>query len=273
VGHIVFFDSGIGGLTVLQEALVRLPQERYIYFADMRNVPYGIKSKEQVHRCIMDAVESLVDEDTQALVVACNTATSIAITDLRSRYRFPVIGMEPAVKPAVEMNRESGRKVLVLATPLTLREAKYHQLVQRVDDHAIVDSLPMPGLVTLSESLQFSADAVYPYLTEAFAGIQWEDYSTIVLGCSHFPYFRKLLASYLPPHLQLIDGSRGTVSRLRELLSLEERTVDRQRNIPEELLRVQFRTSGTDPGYLERMKLAYAWYAGGQSTALIPGGH
>ncbi len=116
-------DSGVGGLTVLNEALQHMPDEDYIYLADTYNVPYGTKTREQVKELILNIVEFLDSKDIDVLVVACNTATSVGITELRRKYSFPVIGMEPAVKYALERNI-SGR-VLVLATPLTLTEKKY----------------------------------------------------------------------------------------------------------------------------------------------------
>lgn len=103
--RIAFFDSGIGGLTVLKQALAALPNEEYLYFADTRNVPYGLKPKDQVQSHILAAAEFLFKQDIQALVVACNTATSVAISGLRQRYAIPIIGMEPAVKPALAKNK------------------------------------------------------------------------------------------------------------------------------------------------------------------------
>ena len=263
--NIVLFDSGLGGMTVLYEALKLLPDENYVYLADTLNVPYGTKTKERVHECILTAVDAVVGNDTKALVIACNTATSIAINDLRAKYPFPVIGMEPAVKPAVELNKQSGRRVLVLATPLTLREAKYTSLVQRVDDHSIVDSLPIPDLVTYCEALEFSESVIHQYFSRAFASVNWKNYGTVVLGCTHFPYYRTLLTSYLPAHVQLIDGSVGTVKRLKAMLPENvHHTSHAQSNggdASNALKRVELRSSGTDKDYLSRMEQAYLWYA------------
>ncbi|MBC8079372.1 MAG: glutamate racemase [Gorillibacterium sp.] len=268
---IVFFDSGLGGMTVLYEALKLLPKENYVYFADTLNVPYGTKTKERVHECILAAVDKLVGVDTLALVIACNTATSIAINDLRAKYLFPVIGMEPAVKPAVELNKQSGRRVLVLATPLTLREAKYNSLVQRMDDHSIVDSLPIPELVTYCEALEFSESVIHDYFTRAFALVNWKNYSTVVLGCTHFPYYRTLLTSYLPAHVQLIDGSIGTAKRLKAMLPDNIYPASQvNSNYDEDLVdlkRVEFYSSGTDKEYLKRMEQAFLWYAGDQKSS------
>ena len=122
------FDSGIGGITVLKTAIERLPQVEYIYYSDNLHVPYGTKPKEEVVGYVKDVVRFLVDEGVDAILIACNTATSVAVNELRRMYDIPIIGMEPAVKLALDDN-ESG-KVLVTATPLSLKEEKYKNLIK-----------------------------------------------------------------------------------------------------------------------------------------------
>lgn len=149
---IAVFDSGIGGMTVLHQIIKLLPNEDYIYYADTTHLPYGEKPKEILKKYIFQAVDFLINHDIKALVVACNTATSAAIEDLRMNYSFPIIGIEPAVKPAVLESETENKKVLVLATRLTLKEEKYHHLVDRIDKNDIVDGLPLPELITFSEA-------------------------------------------------------------------------------------------------------------------------
>ncbi len=218
--NIGFFDSGIGGLSVLREAMALLPNENYIYYADSDNAPYGIKTKEEVRQLTFNAVKFMVDRGIKALVVACNTATSAAVRDLRGAYGFPVIGMEPAVKPAVAKNTDAGKRVLVLATPLTLKEEKFQSLVTRFDSCHIVDMLPAPKLVELAERFIFSGPEVDSYIK----GILPEDihkYGTVVLGCTHFPFFKPALAGILPADVDIIDGNRGTVNYLHQVLKTE----------------------------------------------------
>lgn len=215
---IAFFDSGLGGITVLKEALQRLPAEDYIYYADTRHVPYGPKPKEEVRGYIFEAIEYLASQHIKALVVACNTATSIAVRDLRSRYTFPVIGMEPAVKPAVRQTDASGKRVLVLATALTLKESKFKDLVQSIDPHHIVDSMPMPELVELAEQVTFDETVVVPLLRQKFSGLDLSSYGTVVLGCTHFPFFVHSFEKVLPPGTEIIDGAAGTVQQLSRKL-------------------------------------------------------
>jgi len=215
-----FLDSGFGGITVLSEALRQLPNENYIYYADIEHVPYGTKTKEEVRRYIFEAVDFLVKQDIKALVVACNTATSIAVRDLRGIYSFPIVGMEPAVKPAVQNG--NGKRVLVLATPLTLCEEKFHNLVQRVDHEHVVDYLAFPELVELAERMIFEHEKVIPIIKEKLANYDMDSYKTFVLGCTHFPIYRNVFKEVLPTHIDIIDGSVGTVKYLKRLLEEED---------------------------------------------------
>ena len=131
------FDSGIGGLTVLKKIIQVLPNEKYIYYADIDNVPYGTKPKEDVKKYIKDAIDFFISKNVKAIVIACNTATSIAVKELRNKYTIPIIGIEPAAKPAVE-NRGS-KKVLIMATPTTIKEEKLKYLLNRLKAGENVD--------------------------------------------------------------------------------------------------------------------------------------
>lgn len=211
-----FFDSGIGGLTVLHEALKILPDEQYIYFSDGDNAPYGTRPKEEVRELALKAVEFIANQGVKALVVACNTATSVAIEDMRRLYDFPVIGMEPAVKPAVMSGKR--KRVLVFATELTLKEEKFKNLVARVDTEQVVDYLPLQELVMYAERFEFEASKIIPYLLHKLSGIDLSKYGAVVLGCTHFIFFKKFMEQVLPPEIQIIDGNRGTVNNLKNKL-------------------------------------------------------
>ena len=168
------FDSGIGGLTVLHQAMITLPQEEYLYYADTDHVPYGIRPKEEILEFVDNALRFMLGKGVKAVIIACNTATSAAIKTLRSRYSLPILGMEPAVKPAVA-REEEGKRVMVAATPLTLREEKLRNLLHQVDKHHTVDLLPLPELVRFAEREEFTSQAVlihscvgHPQLQELF---------------------------------------------------------------------------------------------------------
>ncbi|MGG2064075.1 glutamate racemase [Bacillus sp. S14(2024)] len=216
--RIGFLDSGIGGITVLHQALKILPNEDYIFYADTLHVPYGEKPKEEVKQYIFDAVDFIANQDVKALVIACNTATSIAVEDLRKKYDFPILGIEPAVKPAVQNSEEKRKKVLVLATKLTLKEEKFQNLVKSIDNHDIVESLPLPGLVQFAEEFEFSEEKVLPYLKQQLSIFDLKQFGTVVLGCTHFPYFKSSLQKLLGEDVDIIDGSVGTAKNLKRIL-------------------------------------------------------
>lgn len=247
-----FFDSGIGGLTVLEEALRKLPAENYVYMADTLHLPYGTKTKEEVRAFILESVEKMVEVGIDALVIACNTATSIAVAELRELYSFPIIGMEPAVKPAVEMNRATGKRVLVFATPLTLKQPKYYALVSRVDEKGIVDSLPLPELVRYCEDLQFDKAVMNDYFLSQLAEYDLDQYGIIVLGCTHYPFYRTILRDLLPPHIEIVDGNVGTVKRLAAMMSRYGIVEGRGSGS------VRLMCTDNDPAYIDKMGRALA---------------
>lgn len=216
--RIGFFDSGVGGITVLYDALKMLPNEDYVYYADTTNVPYGPKPKEEVKKYIFNAIDFIFNQGVDAIVIACNTATSIAIEELRGKYSIPIIGMEPAVKPAVEKNKNADRRVLITATALTIREEKLHNLIEKLDGEEIVDLLPLPGLVKFAEGAEFSEEKVLSYLQEELAKYDLKMYQTIVLGCTHFSFYKDMFKKILPEYTDIIDGNMGTIKNLKRTL-------------------------------------------------------
>lgn len=215
--QIAFFDSGIGGLTVLHQAMRKMPQEDYLYYADTDHVPYGRKTKHQIRQYVQEAVDFIAAQDVKALVVACNTATSVAIKDLRARYSFPILGMEPAVKPAVSDTRCT-KRILVTATPVTIREEKLKNLLHQVDQNHQVDLLPLPKLVEFAETSSFNDGQAEAYLREVLAPYDMDRYCTVVLGCTHFNYFKDSFHKILPGEITMLDGSSGTVNNLYHVL-------------------------------------------------------
>lgn len=209
-----FFDSGVGGITVLHEAMKTIKNADYLYYGDMANVPYGTKTKEQVRDYVLQGADFMIRRGLDVLVIACNTATSVAIEDLRRTYALPIIGMEPAVKPAVENHKD--KRVLVTATALALREEKLKKLITRLDAEDIVNLLPLPGLVRFAESMTFDEETVLPYLREELSPFDLSMFKTVVLGCTHFIYFRPLFQKLLgnDSGIDIIDGNKGTVNML-----------------------------------------------------------
>lgn len=213
------FDSGIGGLSVLSKIIEILPNEKYIYYADTDNVPYGTKPKEEVKEYINKAIEFLVSKNVKTIVIACNTATSIAAKELREKYDIPIIGIEPAAKPAVE-NRGK-KRVLIMATPTTIKEEKLKYLLEKLNAKEYVDLIGMPKLVEFAENGEFESNQVEEYVQEQLKEYNLDDYSEVVLGCTHFPFFKKLLLKIFPKGTQIIDGSTGVANRLKYILEKE----------------------------------------------------
>ncbi len=214
------FDSGIGGLTVLHQALQTLPEEDYIYYADVDHVPYGTKSREEIIGYVDKAVEFLIGKGVKAIVIACNTATSAAAEYVRGKYTLPILGMEPAVKPAVA--RSNGKRVMVIATPVTVREEKLRSLIEQVDDDHRIDLLALPGLVSFAEAGQFEGPEVERYLREELAPYRLQDYAALILGCTHFNYFKDSYRRIFPEEVAFIDGNAGTVNHLKRILEERE---------------------------------------------------
>ncbi|MGN0298442.1 MAG: glutamate racemase [Lachnospiraceae bacterium] len=211
-----FFDSGIGGLSVLHQALQVLPREDYIFYADTNHVPYGEKTNAQIVEYTNQAFDFLCSHGAKVIVIACNTATSVAAPLMRQKYDLPIIGMEPAVRLAFKTPKH--KRILVTATPVTIREEKLRHLVEQVDANKEVDLLALPGLVHFAECQKFDTPEVYQYLREQLSPYQLEQFSSLVLGCTHFNYFKNVFHDIMPNGINYIDGCGGTVRQLWKIL-------------------------------------------------------
>lgn len=212
-----FFDSGVGGLSVMREAISLMPNENYIYFGDSKNAPYGTKELNEVRKLTLKAVNFLLNEGVKAIVVACNTATSAAIEDIRDKYKDTIIiGIEPALKPAIKLNRNGN--VIIMATPMTLREKKFKLLMEKYKKEASIISLPCAELVEFIEQGILEGEELEDYLKEKFNPYLRDDISSIVLGCTHYPFVKKALSNVIGENIPLIDGGLGTAQELRRKL-------------------------------------------------------
>lgn len=210
------FDSGIGGLSVLAHARQTMPDVDFLYYADTDHVPYGTKSRDEIVDYSVTATDFLAKNGAQAVLVACNTATSMAVDVLRSSFSCPIVGMEPAVKPAVTLHPHE--RILVCATPVTIKGQKLHDLLQKnTAQDTVVDLVPLPELVLFAEKGCFDPETVSEYIK---SNITRSDYTACVLGCTHFSYFRDSMHIALP-QAELIDGTAGTVSRLCHVTGYE----------------------------------------------------
>jgi glutamate racemase len=213
-GSIGFFDSGVGGISVLNEARKLLPHEDFLYYGDNLNAPYGEKPLEEICALTQRGVAFLLQKRLKALVVACNTATSAHAETLRRELSIPIVAMEPALKPAHSL-RKDGR-VLVLATKATLALPKFRQLMALYGEGA--QPVAGAGLVELVESGKFGAseaDEAICALLEPFLG---ETIDAIVLGCTHYVFLRPRF-EVLFPDVSIVDGNAGTARRLQSVLA------------------------------------------------------
>lgn len=210
------FDSGLGGISVLAALRRILPKEHFIYYGDAVNAPYGDRSEAQVRELTLRAAEHLMSHNIKALVIACNTATGAAVNALREKYAFPVIGMEPALKPAAQV---PGSRVLVLATPRTLQQEKFLHLLQQWDRIVKVIALPAEGLAGLIEDAGPENPYILPYLQtllQPYVG----RVDALVLGCTHYPFVLPQIRQVLGD-VPVFDGRAGTARQLKRRLEEE----------------------------------------------------
>ena len=221
-------DSGLGGVSVLRACARLLPHEDFLFFGDSANAPYGEKTLEEVRALTLRRAKELLDRGAKAIVVACNTATSAAIALLREQYpQVPVIGIEPAVKPAAQADDSS--QVIVMATPLTIHEEKYQKLAAAFCHEAGVISLPCRGLAELVEEGHREGPVIDAYLQELFLPFRHCNVEYIVLGCTHYPFVEKAIRKNFGRPVEIIDGSAGTARQLRRQLAARDLLSDRTR--------------------------------------------
>lgn len=239
--YIAVFDSGVGGLSVLRELSRLMPRERFLYYGDTANAPYGTRTTQEVRDLTMAAVEQLLRRNIKAVVIACNTATAAAITQLRQAYPETIIvGIEPALKLAAD--HFPNARVGVLATPLTLREEKFSHLAERFPQME-VHPIPLPGLVEHIESGtdDRTLEAFLRPLLSPYAG----KLDAAVLGCTHYPLAARAISTILGKETVLLDGAEGTARETRRRL----RKADLLYDGPGVL---SLECSGDDEGFLHR---------------------
>lgn len=210
------FDSGVGGLSLLCELRRLLPNEDFIYYGDRANAPYGAKTHAQILEISKGIVNELLSCGAKAIVVACNTATAVAIEPLRAAYpKLPIIGIEPAVKPA----RLSGcRRVLVLATPVTVSESRFAALLRANSSEGCeFVGVPCHELAFMIESDKTSAE-IENYMSSVFAPYREDGFDGIVLGCTHYPLALDEIRRAAGESVRVFDGSDGTARRTKALL-------------------------------------------------------
>lgn len=211
---IAVFDSGVGGISVLREMVKIMPNENYLYFGDSKNAPYGTKSTEEVRRLTINKVEEFMAYPVKACAIACNSATSAAVRLLREKYPYlPLVGIEPALKPASLYKRHP--RVLVLATPMTIKEEKFKNLLARYEDKATIYALPCPGLMEYVEDGKYNTPEVSNFIEEILKPYRGGLIDAVVLGCTHYPFVKDKISHILGPGVRVFDGGEGTAREMR----------------------------------------------------------
>ncbi len=212
------FDSGIGGTSIWKAIHQLLPNEKTIYLADSKNAPYGQKSKQEIIALSMKNTDFLLEMNCKLIVVACNTATTNAIQELRAKYDVPIIGIEPAIKPAVTHSKT--QIIGILATQGTLNSELFNKTTEKYQDTKIIEQVGH-GLVQLIENGDIDSpemtELLHSYLTPMIeANIDY-----LVLGCSHYPYLIPQIKKILPEHIQIIDSGEAVAKQTRNILRVD----------------------------------------------------
>lgn len=242
---IVVFDSGVGGISVLKELVKVMPEEHFIYFGDSKNAPYGTKTLEEVRRLTGEHAKRMFEEGAKGLVVACNTATSASVRILRQQYpQIPIVGIEPAVKPASQCKEHP--RVLVMATPMTIREEKFRKLMQRYEEKAEILPLPCPGLMDFVERGDLDGEDLKKYLVELLFAYREHPVDAVVLGCTHYPFVKEAIQETLGNRVLVFDGGAGTAREMRRRLQEANLLTNRRTRG-----KVEFRNSLEDPAKIQ----------------------
>lgn len=204
------FDSGVGGLSVMKEVRRLLPSEDLLYYADSAYCPYGNKPSEAIRARAFAIVEFFLSMNAKLIVIASNTTSVAALDAVRERYDVPVVGVEPAVKPAVSVTR-SGR-IGVLATEVTLAGGRFNSLVEKFGNGVEVFNQPCPGLVEIVESGAWDKPRAEALLTRCIRPLLGKGVDTIILGCTHYPFLRPLIEKLAGGEVVIIDTG-GAVAR------------------------------------------------------------
>lgn len=213
-----FFDSGLGGLSILQLAWAQRPQHHYVYLADTAHNPYGEKPAQWIKERGLELVDHLCkDHGCEVIVVACNTATAEAIQDIRLSFpQLRVIGVEPGIKPATLLTQS--KSIGILATKATLQSKKFNDLIASMPQGFEFIKIPGTGLVELIEEAQHDPTKIQLWLDEHLTALRQSCADTLVLGCTHYPFIKALIQEHLGPQIQLLDTGQAVVNHLAKSL-------------------------------------------------------
>ena len=219
-----FFDSGLGGLSILELAWAQSPEHDYVYLADTANNPYGEKKGDWIQARGLEIVAHLNHVyGCEVIVVACNTATAEAIHEIRLHFpQLKVIGVEPGIKPATLSSKS--KSIGILATKATLQSQKFNALMASMPQDVRFIKIPGTGLVEMIEQAHPNREHIQSWLAEHLVEMKESQADTLVLGCTHYPFIKDLIEDHLGPQVQLIDTAQAVVNHLNNLLTSSKGT-------------------------------------------------
>jgi len=211
------FDSGIGGLTVLQAVTALMPSENVMYLGDTARVPYGSKSSETVIKYAIEVADFFVERNVKAIVVACNTTSAMALDVLRARYDVPVLGVvEPGARAALRVTRR--RRVGVIGTESTIESGAYARSLRAVDPDVEIFARACPLFVPLAEEGWVANDVARRAVATYLASLKKSGIDTLILGCTHYPLLKQAIGEFLGTQVRLVDSAQETAQELRKML-------------------------------------------------------
>jgi glutamate racemase len=213
------FDSGVGGTSIWKEIHQLLPHENTIYLADSKNAPYGKRSKQEIIDLSCKNVDALLEQNCKIIVIACNTATTNAIKELRNKYDVPIIGIEPAIKPAANLSET--QTIGILATKGTLNSDLFNRQVESYTNVKILEQVGY-GLVELIEKGQIDSEEMRNLLKIYLRPMIKANMDYLVLGCSHYPYLIPTIKKIIPSHIKIIDSGEAVARQTKSILEENE---------------------------------------------------
>ncbi|MER2174402.1 MAG: glutamate racemase [Carnobacterium sp.] len=212
-----FIDSGVGGLTVVKEAMRQLPNESIYYVGDTARCPYGPRPEEQIRQFTWEMTHFLLNKDIKMLVIACNTATAVALEDLKKKLAIPIIGVIlPGSRAAIKATKNN--RIGIIGTEGTIKSDKYKKMIRSKDTLASVDSLACPKFVPLVESNEYDSAIAKKIVAETLKPIKNKNIDTLVLGCTHYPLLRPIIQNFMGDSVTLIDSGAETISEVSTIL-------------------------------------------------------
>lgn len=211
------FDSGVGGLTVMSQVMQLLPKEKLIYFGDIARIPYGNKSKETIIRYSIENTVTLLDQEIKLLIVACNTATALALDKLKDLFKLPIIGViEPGAKKAVEVSHN--HRIAVLGTQATIQSGAYQEAIKKMVPHSEVFPIACPLFVHLVEEQWLDHPATRLIVKEYLHPLKGKGIDTILLGCTHYPFLSKLIQEEMGNNIAIVDSASTCAEQVAAIL-------------------------------------------------------